>query len=241
MNKTLNINIYQGSPNLLKSDINIIIDVIRAFSVSYYAFKQGVEEILLVRNEHEAFELKKSNPSFMISGEQNGYKIQGFDFGNSPYEISKMNLKNKILIQKTTNGVKTTLNSLNAKKVFVTGYINSLSLIKHIKNLINNSNKKYFNINIIASHPTGDDDLSCAEYIKTLLLYDDVQLEELDKKTLFRIVNSQAAKKFWNKNDEDFSINDIVMAATIQNSDFVMEVFNQNNQIRIKKENICMD
>jgi len=232
----LDIKIFQGNSNLEYADINIIIDVIRAFTVSYYAFKSGIEEIILASSKKEAFELKALNSSYLISGETNGYKDEGFDFGNSPYEISKANLDKKVLIQKTTNGVAVTLNSLNAKNVFVTGYINSLSLIEYIKSMINSSSKKKYKINIIASHPSGDDDLACAQYIKTLLINNETNLKELDNITLQRISNCDASHKFWDIKNKDFYINDLVMALNIENSNFIMEVKKDLNNIKIIKK-----
>ncbi len=239
--KKVEIEIFQGKEHQSKyADINIIIDVIRAFSVSYYAFKNKIREIVLVASEQEALELKKNNEQFVTSGEVNGYKIDSFDFGNSPYEISKSYLERKILIQKTTNGVATTLSSLNAEKVFVTGYVNALNLAKYVKNIIKESNKSNFKINIIASHPTGDEDLACAEYIKKIILEDDFSLKELDCATLYRISNCKAAKKFWDMDNKDFSINDIIMVLNIENSDFVMEVID-DGRIKIKKKVIQSD
>ena len=48
--------IYQGHHHsLAPADINIVIDVIRAFTVAHYAFIGGAEEILLVRTADETF------------------------------------------------------------------------------------------------------------------------------------------------------------------------------------------
>lgn len=235
--KKVEIQIYQGKEHQSSyADINIIIDVIRAFSVSYYAFKNEVKEIILVSSEKEACELKEKNELFVTSGEINGYKIASFDFGNSPYEITKNQLKEKTLVQKTTNGVAVTLSSLNAEQVFVTGYVNALSLARHIKKIIKESNKDNFKINIIASHPTGDEDLVCAEYIKKIILEDKFSLKELDSTTLYRIANCKAAQKFWDVDNRDFDINDIIMVLNIENNDFVMEVIKEEGSIKIKKK-----
>lgn len=229
------IQILQGKQDLEYAEINIVIDVIRAFTVSYNAFKYGVDEIILVANEQDAFYLRDQGNDYVISGEVNGYKIDGFDFGNSPYELSRVNLIEKTLIQKTTNGVEVTLNSLNADKVFVTGYVNALTLVNHIKEIIKDTPNESFRINIIASHPSGDDDLACAEYIKELLLNDNVDLKKLDEETIYRISNSEAAQKFWNQNNLDFSVNDIVMTLSPDKSDFVMEVMNLNDKVKLQK------
>lgn len=238
MKKNINIQIFQGSNILKHSDINVVIDVIRAFSVSHYAFINGIKEIILTNNEDEALNLKSTNKEFLLSGEVNGYKIESFDFGNSPYEMESNNILGKTLVQKTTNGVKVTLESLDADYLFITGYSNAFTLSQHIVKLIKNIKKDTISINIIASHPTGDEDLACALYMKNLILDDFVSLKQIEEESVKRIVNSKAAYKFYDTQNKDFSILDITLCCIKRTSDFVMQVAQSNNQIKIKKVDI---
>ncbi len=67
------ITIYQGhhhSP--APADINIVIDVIRAFTVAHYAFIGGAKEILLAGTAEEAFALKETYPDYVLTGEEKG-------------------------------------------------------------------------------------------------------------------------------------------------------------------------
>ncbi len=98
--------IYQGHHHsLAPADINIVIDVIRAFTVAHYAFIGGAKEILLVRTADEAFALKDTYPDYVLTGEEKGVGISGFDLDNSPKRMAGQNMTDKSLIQKTTNGV----------------------------------------------------------------------------------------------------------------------------------------
>ena len=81
------------------------------------AFHQGVKKIYLVKETEEAFELKKYNPNYLLFGEINGLPIAGFDGDNSPVNLKKMDLIDKILVQRTTNGGKCVLNNLDADYV----------------------------------------------------------------------------------------------------------------------------
>jgi 2-phosphosulfolactate phosphatase len=226
----IDIKIFKGIPNnLRKSDINIIIDVLRAFTVSYYSFKKNIKKIILVNTIEEALKYKK-NAYTILSGEIDGYKIRDFDIGNSPYEIYNINLKNKILVQKTTNGVKAVFNALNADQVFVTGFVNVCSLIEYIKNITD----KDLIINIIVSDKEAEEDIACAEYIKKMLL-NDIDKKKLDEETVFKIINSKNAKKFLNSMDMDFSINDLIMALSLEKNNFIMEVVKEENNIIIKR------
>ncbi len=235
MNKNISVNIYQGNNSLEYSDINVVIDVIRAFTVSHHAFLNKAKEIILTNSEEEALFLKKNNELVILAGEVKGFKIDSFDFGNSPYDMTINDIKEKILVQKTTNGVKVALNSLDTDNLFVTGYSNAFTTSKHILKLIQQIEKQNIKINIIASHPSGDDDLACALYMKKLILNDFKSLKSLEEETVYRIVNSEAAHKFYDIGNEDFSILDISLCCVKKHSDFVMKATKENNQIKVKK------
>ena len=216
----MDIKIYQGSEHLLKSaTVNIIIDVIRAFTVSHIAFKRGVREIILVNTIEDALKIKRDNPKYLLAGEVGGYKIDTFDLDNSPHNLDSVYLKNYTLVLRTTNGVKATLNSLNAEQVFVTGFSNAKTMAKYVKKI---ADKKVGSlINIIASHPSSDDDIACAEYIKGIILGRD---QVTKSKVIERIKNSDVAKKFFDPNNEDFKKEDIHYCTQEENSDFVMKI-----------------
>jgi len=230
----MNIQIHQGTPSdLPHADINIVIDVIRAFSVSHYAFLSNVKYIHLVNTIEEALILKDTNQDILLSGEIKGYKIEQFDFGNSPYELASSNLANKVLVQKTTNGVKAVLSSLNANHVIVTGFTNYYATINYINKLSSKNS-----INIIASHPTGEDDLACAMLLENTLLQTTIDQKREEEKAIAHILNSKAAQKFLDENNMDFSINDLIMCLQPYKNDFVMKVKTYNNMPTITKDSI---
>jgi 2-phosphosulfolactate phosphatase len=216
----MNISLIRGAQSTNKrADVNIIIDVIRAFTVSHLAFHQGARKIYLVKEVEEAFELKRKAPSYLLVGEIEGLPIAGFDGDNSPVNLAKMDLRNKVLVQRTTNGVKCVLNNLAAEYVLVTGYSCAISTAEFVKSLVCHRNIQA--INIIASNPTGDEDFACAEYIRDLIL----DQEPFDiERIKARIVNSHAAKKFFNKNNPAFNEDDIQACLKDINSSFVMRV-----------------
>jgi len=233
----MTINIVQGISSYPLAQINIVIDVIRAFTVSHYAFENGIKEIILVGDSDNAFDLKKLHPEYLISGETGGLKIDGFDFGNSPHEISEAFLQGKTLIQRTTNGVKAALHALDADHVMVTGFVNAYETAVWAKNLILTSYGGDGIINVIASHPEGDDDLACAEYIRDLLLDEYNNLKLLQENTSLRIIHSLAAKKFLDPANSDFQVLDLVKCLTISKSNFVMYINNDDSHAKIIQRN----
>ncbi|PLT30547.1 2-phosphosulfolactate phosphatase [Peribacillus deserti] len=217
----MGIHIFQGHEPALKSSyINVVIDVIRAFTVTQYAFMKGAEGILLAGSVEEAFKLKQKNPDYLLAGEVGGLPISGFDFDNSPANVFKADLRNRYLIQKTTNGVTATLNSLDAEYVFVTGFSNARTTAEFIKNKLIGPAPDQL-INIIASHPDGDDDLACAEYISGLL---HGPRSCTGKEAADRIVNSAAAQKFFDEAKPQFNPEDIDLCIKERSSGFIMKV-----------------
>ncbi|MEF2967167.1 2-phosphosulfolactate phosphatase [Paenibacillus sp. M1] len=213
------------------SQINIVIDVIRAFTVAHYAFIKGVEGIVLAGNPEEAFRLKQRNPEFLLAGEIGGLHVQGFDLDNSPERLTKRDdLEGKYLIQMTTNGVKATLNALNADCTFVTGFSNAKTTAEFIKSKFGATGRTGA-VNIIASHPSGDDDLACAQYMAGILR--GLNVPSADQ-TMERIRASEAAQKFYDVNKPEFLAEDISLCAKEISSDFVMKV-NRNTVPLIEK------
>ncbi len=209
------------------ADINIVIDVIRAFTVSQIAFSKGVREIFLVNTVAEAMALREAQPGLLLAGEIDGLPIDGFDLDNSPYTFSKAELTGRTMVQKTTNGVKATLLALNAPVILVTGFSNAKTTALHARKLAQEKagqpgrENKTCTVNVIASHPEDDDDLACAQYIRDILLGENaVQLADVQR----RIQQSSPAEKFLDPAQPEYQTEDIPFCTQEVNVDFVMEV-----------------
>ena len=86
----ITLNILQGQETPYPAaDINIVIDVIRAFTVSHIAFSRGVQEIFLVNTVAEAFALRAQHPGILLAGEIDALPIPGFDLDNSPHTMAQ--------------------------------------------------------------------------------------------------------------------------------------------------------
>ncbi|MCL6601583.1 MAG: 2-phosphosulfolactate phosphatase [Paenibacillus sp.] len=220
------VKLYQGhSPHLPYAEVNVVIDVIRAFTFAHYAFIRGVKEILLAGTTDSAFQMKEEHPEYMLAGEKNGLHIAGFDLDNSPVSLLGADLLGKTLVQMTTNGVKATLNALHAQHVFVTGFSNARTTAEHILTTFG----AHQNIQIIASHPTGDEDLACAEYMKAIVENRDSHPAPIAS----RIQTSEAAHKFYDVNRPEFRSGDIELCLEELNTPYVMKVSQKNNSPRI--------
>lgn len=160
--KKINRNQYDEAEGLV-----VVIDVIRAFTTTAYAFSAGAKEIFMVANIEDAFQLKERYPDFLLMGEINdGSKIDGFNFGNSPTEISKENLKGKTLIQRTSSGTQGVVYCTKAQKMLVASFVVAHATIRYIRK----ENPKILTLLITGMKHGGYEDLAFADYVEDYLL-----------------------------------------------------------------------
>lgn len=157
--------------------ITVIIDVFRAFTVSCYAFDGGVNQIIPVATLEEAFHLKAMYPEFRLVGERGGIMPEGFDYGNSPYQISLANLMGATLIHTTSAGTQGIANASDATEVITGSFVNAKAIVKYIQS------QKSEVVSLVAmgwggTEPTDEDSL-CASYIRDLLMGKESDFESI--------------------------------------------------------------
>ena len=81
-----------------------IIDVFRAFTTAAVALANGASRIVMVRSVEEALALRDAGIGQICMGEVRGRAPDGFDFGNSPFEVSDVDFSGKTIIQRTSAG-----------------------------------------------------------------------------------------------------------------------------------------
>ena len=145
----------------------VIIDVYRAFTTAAIALHNGAEAIILVSEIEEALDLKNDGIGAVCMGEVGGVRPDGFDFGNSPYEISNSNIEGKVLIQSTMAGTAGVVAAKNADDIYLGSLVIAEATVKSIKK------SKPQIIDIIAMGSGGefrtDEDEQCALYLRNLL------------------------------------------------------------------------
>ena len=84
--------------------IAIVIDVLRAFTVSAYALAGGARECRLVIDTSQALALAKDIPGAIISAEEEGLPIPGIAISNSPTQIRAAAMNKRVLVQRSSAG-----------------------------------------------------------------------------------------------------------------------------------------
>jgi len=145
----------------------VIIDAYRAFTTAAIAFTRGVQKIILVADVDEARGLRRRGLADVSVGEVDGIKPDGFDFGNSPFELSRADLEGKVLVQRTSAGTVGVSAATKAERIFagslVTAGATAQAILQSAPNLVT----------IVAMGDGGrvrtDEDELCALYIRNLL------------------------------------------------------------------------
>jgi 2-phosphosulfolactate phosphatase len=146
----------------VKSEAAVVIDVCRAFTTAAYVFFAGAQEIILVRTIQEAFQLKQENMDFLLLGEENGLPIDGFDYWNSPSEISTRNLSGKTIIQRTTAGTQGMVAFRDIPMLLAGTFVNAGATIQYLRD--NRPESINFVMTGVHSATTGLEDEACADY-----------------------------------------------------------------------------
>ena len=110
----------------------LVIDILRATTSMVVMLENGATSVRPVAGVDEAMALKQGQAGLLIAGERNGYKVEGFDFGNSPQEFTKDRVEGESLVITTTNGTQAISLSLAASHIWVGGFLNMTALVEAI-------------------------------------------------------------------------------------------------------------
>lgn len=145
----------------------VVVDVFRAFSVSYFINAQRPAKYIVVDDIDLAFALRDKETNAILVGERQGIKIPGFDLGNSPTEILAGNLAGRTVIHTTTAGTKGLARQPEENDVVVGSFVNARAIANHVLRT------GIETVNIYCTAPTGDlfgeEDYLFAEYLAGLL------------------------------------------------------------------------
>jgi 2-phosphosulfolactate phosphatase len=103
--------------------VAVIIDVFRAFSLAPWALARGARCVVPVATAEEAFAFREREPDCLLAGEYDGKQVDGFDYGNSPADISRADLAGRVLVQRTGAGVQGLLAARSATAIVAASFL----------------------------------------------------------------------------------------------------------------------
>jgi 2-phosphosulfolactate phosphatase len=117
-----------------------IIDVFRAFTTAAVVLANGASRIIMVGAVDRALALRSDGVGQVCLGEVGGSAPPGFDFGNSPFEVSAVDFAGKTIIQRTSAGTQGIVAARHAERLYaaslVTASGTARALLAHAANRI---------------------------------------------------------------------------------------------------------
>ncbi len=113
-------------PATLTDRTVVVIDVLRATSTMVEALANGAKNIFAVATTDEAVKIATGigRDQTLLAGERNCVRIEGFDLGNSPLEMTEEKVGGRQLIMTTTNGTGALAAAGSARRVLVASLLN---------------------------------------------------------------------------------------------------------------------
>ncbi|MCH8989840.1 MAG: 2-phosphosulfolactate phosphatase [Chloroflexi bacterium] len=207
----------------------IIIDVFRAFTTAAIAFDHGAREITLVAEPEEALELHRRGVGDYLMGEVAGKRPEGFDFGNSPHEISQVDLAGKTLVQSTRAGTVGVAAAANASDVYLGSFVVAQATVDAVRK----DGPEL--VSIIAMGDQGmvrsDEDEQCGIYLRNLL---EERRPDFDAvKTL--VLKGGATQKFFDPDQPQYHPEDVALALEADRYSFAMKISRENGLLVARK------
>ena len=198
--------------------LTVIIDVFRAFTVEAYLMAGGAEKIIPVGDINLAYQYKREHPEYILVGERHGKICEGFDYGNSPSQISGADFSGKTVIHTTSAGTQGIANAFGASEILTGSLTNAKAVAAYIK-AQNPKEVSLVCMGLEAKAETEEDTL-CANYIKSLLEGTSIDLEKEVQSLKF----TSGAKFFDEAQKEVFPEEDFYLSTQVDKFPFVLKL-----------------
>jgi 2-phosphosulfolactate phosphatase len=208
--------------------LTVIIDVFRAFTTAAYVMDNGAKGIIPVATVEEATILKDEDDDLILMGEVDGVKVEGFDYGNSPHEVKKLDFTGKKLVQRTSAGTQGIICARNADEILLGSFVTADAIVDYIKAL------NPVVVSLVAmgwgGRETTPEDEYLAEYLELKLKGESPNFHEMRDK----IRRSPHGAKFFDPAQPQFAEGDYHAAMDLNRFNFVLRV-KQDNGLLVEK------
>lgn len=121
----------------IKGKVVIVVDVLRATSSILTALSNDCKEIIPMVEIEEAMNIANNyeRDTFLLGGERNTQKIEGFHLSNSPSEYSREVVEGRTIMITTTNGTRAIRKAVDAKLILMAAFMNVEAITDYILTL----------------------------------------------------------------------------------------------------------
>ena len=153
----------------------VVIDVLRAFTVSAYALAAGARECLLVGSVDDARALAAELGDAVLSAEVEGIPVEGIPISNSPTMVQDAALGGRPLVQRTSSGTQGMMAASAAERL----YAGSLVVAAATAHAIRAEEPALVTLVATGEDRGHPEDRACACYLEALLCGGPVDLDGL--------------------------------------------------------------
>jgi 2-phosphosulfolactate phosphatase len=144
----------------------VIVDVFRAFTTAAFCVAAGATEIVLVADHEQALALKRADRALFLTGEIGGRPILGFDAGNSPSAIERLDLKGRRVVQRTSSGTQGVVAATGARQILLGSFVIAGATVRYLR-------ERADEVTVVAmghnAREEADEDAACARYLAAAL------------------------------------------------------------------------
>jgi 2-phosphosulfolactate phosphatase len=196
----------------------VVIDVFRAFSLAAHAFARGARTVIPVADIADAWELKRQHPDWLLIGERHARPLPGFDCGNSPTELERLELRDRTIIHTTHSGTQGLAAASGADEVITGALVNAAAIVRYIRSRAP-ATVTLVRMGHEAVERCAEDDL-CAQLLQQRLGGEHPNVSDVRQ----RLRNAASAQKFFDPACDWAPQRDFELCTQVDAFDFVLRL-----------------
>ena len=207
----------------------VVVDVLRAFSTSAYAFAAGARAVVAAHTLQEIEHLKREHaPAITVGAQPGGWPVEGLDYGNSPASIASLDLAGKTLIEYSAGGVRGLIDCDHASEVLAGSLVCAHATAEYISALA--PDVVTFVITGLWTDRDGDEDHACADLIEAYLLGMTPDLAAFES----RVRRSDFGRRFGSVDHAHLPLADLDLCARADRFEFAMPMRHDGDRLIIE-------
>jgi 2-phosphosulfolactate phosphatase len=209
----------------------VVVDVLRAFSTSAYAFAAGARAVVVAHSLDEIEPLRRRHaPAITVGAQPGGFPVPGLDHGNSPASIAPLDLAGVTLVEYSAGGVRGLIDCDHASEVLAGSLVCARATADYIRS--KDPPVVTFVITGLWTDRDGDEDHACADLIEAYLLGRSPALPEFEQ----RVRQSDFGRRFGHPDHSHLPAEDLDLCAQADRFAFAMPMRHDGDRLVIEPQ-----
>lgn len=214
---------------LAAQGVAVVIDVFRAFSVAAYAFSRDVATVIPIADVEDARELKRQHPDWLLIGERHARPLPGFDCGNSPSDLEKLDIAGRTIIHTTHSGTQGLTAVPGSIETLTGALVNAGAIVRYLQA------RQPEVVTIVRmgheARENCEEDDECAELLRSRLMGQPVPVDGIRE----RLRQAPSARKFFDPACDWAPERDFELCTRVDEFDFVLKLDRSASPPRLRK------